>query len=104
MLTCECRGATKNLTIGQGTVFYEYNVLCEDCLKRAHEQEFTKPIDVALSKLNELNINEEDIYGFSVDGSKVVVQYFNSERQLITTTLISCNDENEAIDILCELC
>ena len=104
MLSCECCGTTKNLTVGQGTLFDEYNVICQDCLTRAYEQEFTNPVEIALNKLNGLDISEDDIYGFYVEGCEVKMDYFNSKRHLVAVTLVNCCDENEAMDVLYELC
>ena len=104
MLSCECCGTTENLTVGQGTLFDEYNVICQDCLTHAYEQEFTNPVEIALNKLNGLDISEDDIYGFYVEGCKVRMDYFNSKRHLTAVTLVNCCDENEAMDVLCELC
>lgn len=104
MLLCECCGTTKNLTVGQGTLFDEYNVICQDCLTRAYEQEFTNPVEIALNKLNGLDISEDDIYGFYTEGCEVKMDYFNSKRQLVAVTLVKCCDKIEARDVLCELC
>lgn len=103
MLKCECCGTTKNVVLGQNTIFSEYNLICEECLSKLYAQEIEPTcLEWAQQRLEALNLADEDIYGFTVEGDSVVVEYFKNKR-LEKYVLVVCEDNDEAIHVLCEL-
>jgi len=104
MLKCELCGGTHNVVLGENTLFSEYAVICEDCLNRAMAQEFAPtPSEVAQNKLEEMALSDEMIYGFTVEETVVIVEWFDGGK-VVKTILVECYDNDEAIDVLCELC
>ena len=104
MLKCELCGGTHNVVLGENTLFSEYAVICEDCLNRAMTQEFApSPLEVAKNKLEGMALNDEMIYGFTVEETAVIVEWFDGGK-VVKTILVECDDNDEAIDVLCELC
>ena len=89
MLKCELCGNAHNVVLGENTLFSEYTTICEDCLNRAMTQEFApSPLEVAQNKLEEMALSDE---------------WFNGGK-VVKTVLADCDDNEEAIDVLCELC
>lgn len=104
MLKCELCGNAHNVVLGENTLFSEYAVICEDCLNRAMAQEFApSPLEVAQNKLEEMALSDEMIYGFTVEETAVIIEWFDGGK-VVKTVLADCNDNEEAIDVLCELC
>ena len=105
MLKCELCGGTHNVILGENTLFSEYAVICEDCLNRAMAQEFAPtPSEVAQNKLEEMALSDEMIYGFTVEDTQVIVEWWYDEKDICKTILVDCDSNDEAIDVLCELC
>lgn len=104
MLKCECCGGNKNLQLGCYTLFSEFNVICESCIGELMTQENAPtPLEVAKNRLDELNLADEDIYAFFADGNNVVVEYLLN-KHLVKCVLVVCDDEDEAWDVVFEIC
>lgn len=104
MCKCDICDSVKNLVFGQNTLFDEYNFICEECLQRLSFHEFEPSCEeVALYELNALNLSDDQIYGFTVEGDDVVVEWFN-KGTLTKTVLVKCDSNDEAIDVLCAIC
>ena len=103
MLRCECCGSSDDIVLGQNTLFSEYVTICGKCLEKlsAYENEPTA-IEKAWNKLDTLEINEDDILGFYVEGDTVMIDYLKNG--LITKMIIvECDSNDEAIEVLCEI-
>ena len=104
MKKCSICGSSHNVVLGENTLFNEFGFICEDCLNRAMAQEFAPtPSEVAQNKLEEMALSDEMIYGFTVEETVVIVEWFDGGK-VVKTILIECDDNDEAIDVLCELC
>ena len=97
MLKCECCGTTKNVVLGQNTIFSEYNLICEDCLGKLYAQEIEPTcLEWAQQRLEALNLADEDIYGFTVEGDSVVVEYFKKEFNKVGAKVIATDCDRYA--------
>lgn len=104
MLHCELCNSEKDLILGCRTLFSEYNLICSHCLgKLMNEECKPSPLKIADEALKVLNVSDNDIYGFTVKGCYVVVEYFNKQRKIESQILVTCDDEIEAVDVLCGL-
>ena len=102
MLYCELCNSEKDLLLGSRTLFSEYNLICSHCLEKLINEECKpSPLKIADEALKVLNVSDDDIYGFTVEGCHVVVEYFNKQRKIESQILVTCNDEIEAVDVLC---
>ena len=106
---CSCCGkASDDIILGHQTIFDEFDLICKECLSELYKAE-SEPtaLEVAESNLKALNVSEGDIYGFYVDNGMVLVDYFeldqNGKRVLKTERLVECYNNDEAIDVLCQL-
>ena len=103
MLRCECCGSSENIVLGHNTLFSEYTCICGKCLGKlsAYESEPTA-IEKAWNKLDTLEINEDDMLGFYVEGDTVMIDYLKNG--FITKMIIvECDSNDEAIGVLCEI-
>lgn len=104
MLRCECCGGNKDLKLGAYTLFSEYEIICENCLGKLMEYEMApSPLEVAKARLDALQLADEDIYGFFAEDGNVVVEYLLN-RHLVKCNLVACDDDDEAWDVVLELC
>ena len=103
MLRCECCGSSENIVLGHNTLFSEYVTICGKCLGKlsAYESEPTA-LEKAWNKLDILEINEENVLGYYVEGNAVMMDYLKDG--LITKMIIvECDSNDEAIEVLCEI-
>ena len=103
MLRCECCGSSDDIVLGHNTLFSEYAVICGKCLGKlsAYESE-TTALEKAWNKLDTLEINEENVLGYYVEGEVVMLDYLKNG--LITKMIIvECDSNDEAIEVLCEI-
>ena len=104
MLKCELCGNAHNVVLGESTLFSEYAAICEDCLSRAMAEEFAPScLEVAQNKLDEMALSDDNIHAFTVEDTAVIIEWLNAG-QIEKTTLVDCYNNDEAIDVLCELC
>ena len=80
MLRCECCGSSGNIVLGHNTLFSEYVTICGKCLEKlsAYESEPTA-LEKAWNKLDTLEINEENVLGYYLEGNTVMLDYLKNE-------------------------
>ena len=103
MLRCECCGSSENIVLGQNTLFSEYVTICGKCVEKLSKYE-SEPtaFGKAWNKLDTLEINEENVLGYYVEGNAVMLDYLKDG--LITKMIIvDCDSNDEAIEVLCEI-
>ena len=104
MKKCSICGSSHNVVLGENTLFNEFGFICEDCLSRAMTEEFApSPLEIAQNKLDEMGLSEDNIHAFTVEDTAVIVEWLNAG-QIEKTILVDCDSNDEAIDVLCELC
>ena len=103
MLRCECCGSSENIVLGQNTLFSEYTCICGKCLEKlsAYESE-TTALEKAWNKLDRLDINEENVLGYYVEGNAVMMDYLK-DGLIKKMIIVECDSNDEAIEVLCEI-
>ena len=103
MLRCECCGSSENIVLGHNTLFSEYAVICGKCLEKLSEYE-SEPtaLEKAWNKLDTLEINEENVLGYYVEGNAVMLDYLK-DGFITKMIIVECDSDGEAIEVLCEI-
>ena len=103
MLRCECCGSNENIVLGHNTLFSEYAAICGKCLEKlsAYESEPTA-LEKAWNKLDALEINEDDMLGYYVEGNAVMMDYLK-DGFITKMIIVECDSNGEAIEVLCEI-
>ena len=103
MLRCECCGSSENIVLGHNTLFSEYAAICGKCLEKlsAYESEPTA-LKKAWNKLDTLEINEDDMLGYYVEGNAVMLDYLK-DGFITKMIIVECDSRDEAIEVLCEI-
>ena len=103
MLRCECCGSSENIVLGHNTLFSEYAAICGKCLEKLSEYE-SEPtaLEKAWNKLDTLEINEDDMLGYYVEGNAVMMDYLK-DGFITKMIIVECDSRDEAIEVLCEI-
>lgn len=103
MLRCECCGSSENIVLGHNTLFGEYVAICGKCLEKLSEYE-SEPtaLEKAWNKLDTLEINEENVLGYYVEGNAVMLDYLK-DGFITKMIIVECDSNGEAIEVLCEI-
>lgn len=103
MLRCEGCGSSENIVLGHNTLFSEYVAICGKCLEKLSEYE-SEPttLEKAWNKLDTLEINEENVLGYYVEGNTVMMDYLK-EGFITKMIIVECDSKDEAIEVLCEI-
>ena len=103
MLRCECCGSSENIVLGHNTLFSEYVTICGKCLGKLSKYESEQTaLGKAWNKPDALDINEENVLVYYVEGNTVMIDYLKNG--LITKMIIvECDSNDEAIEVLCEI-
>lgn len=103
MLRCECCGSSENIVLGHNTLFSEYAAICGKCLEKLSKYE-SEPtaLEKAWNKLDALEINEDDMLGYYVEGNAVMMDYLK-DGFITKMIIVECDSNGEAIEVLCEI-